>query len=95
MQCKDDDRVKPLDELFEDQIEEFDSGEEKACNRDLDRMIWELGDYENEEPLPEAGEFDNEQAIEEELVEKRIIRGINGEPSFVEGGWAEEEILPG
>ena len=41
-------------------------------NRDLDEMIWEFGDYENEEPLLEASEFKAEVPIEEDLVEKKM-----------------------
>ena len=28
-------------------------------------------------------------------MEKKIIRGISGEPFFIEGAWADEEIRPG
>ncbi|HEX7534095.1 MAG TPA: hypothetical protein VF343_02475, partial [Syntrophales bacterium] len=73
MECKGVDKLKPLDKLLDDQMQEFDSGEEKKCDKDLDVMIWKLGDYENEEPPP----------IEEELVEKRNIHGTRGRPSFM------------
>ena len=95
MKCNDADKVRPLDELLDDQIREFDTGEDKECDRDLDAMIWKLGDYENEESLLEAEEFAEESPIEEELVEKKIIAGGSGRASFVEGGWAEEEVTAG
>ena len=66
-----DDNVKPLDILFDEKIKEFESGGDKEYDRDLDEMIWELGDYENEEPLPEAEEYPEKVPIEEELAEKK------------------------
>ncbi|MGZ3592377.1 MAG: hypothetical protein ACXWMH_10425 [Syntrophales bacterium] len=88
MECKDVDKLKPLDKLLDDQIQEFDSGEEKKCDKDLDVMIWKLGDYENEEPTEAAGEFAEAPPIEEELVEKRNIHGTRGRPYFM----AEENV---
>lgn len=90
MECRDVEKVRPLDELLDDTIKEFDSGEDKECDRDLDKMIWELGDFENEEPLQDAEEFLEGPPIEEELAEKRMIRGRGGRASFTEGGEAEE-----
>jgi hypothetical protein len=80
--------LKPLDKLLDDQMQEFDSGEEKKCDKDLDVMIWKLGDYENEEPPQAADEFVEAPPIEEELVEKRNIHGTRGRPSFM----AEENV---
>jgi hypothetical protein len=94
MECKGVDDMKPLDKLLDDQIREFDSGEDKACDKDLDMMIWELGAYENEASRQEAEEFAEAQPLEEELVEKRIIRGKRGQPSFIEGR-VEAELLSG
>lgn len=88
MECKDVDKLKPLDKLLDDQIQEFDSGEDRKCDKDLDAMIWRLGDYENEEPREAADEFREEAPIEEELVEKRNIHGTGGLPSFM----AEEDV---
>jgi hypothetical protein len=88
MECKDVDKLKPLDKLLNDQMQEFDSGAEKKCDKDLDVMIWKLGDYENEEPPQAAGEFAEAPPIEEELVEKRNIHGTHGRPSFM----AEENL---
>ena len=70
-------KVRPLDKLFDEKIKAFESGSDKEFDRDLDEMIWELGDYENEEPLNEAEEFQKEVPIEEDLVEKkrRTARG--------------------
>jgi hypothetical protein len=70
-------KVRPLDKLFDEKIKAFESGRDKEFDRDLDEMIWELGDYENEEPLNEAEEFQKEVPIEEDLVEKkrRTARG--------------------
>jgi hypothetical protein len=95
MECQDVDKVKPLDRLFDDQIREFNSGGDKECDKDLDEMIWELGSYENKEPETEAGEFEEEKPIEEELVEKKMIHGSNGEPYYFEGESQQEEIMAG
>lgn len=65
-------RVKPLDKLLDDMIIEFESGADREYGKDLDEMIWELSDYENEEPLPEASEFKEEVPVEEDLVEKKM-----------------------
>ena len=65
IKCEDPDKVKPVDKLLDDQISEFESGRDKECDKDLDTMIRELGDYENEEPKTEAGEFEEEGPIEE------------------------------
>jgi hypothetical protein len=83
MECKDVDKLKPLDKLLDDKMQEFESGEEKKCDKDLDVMIWKLGDYENDEPLQEADEFAEAPPIEEDLVEKRNIHGTRGQPSFL------------
>jgi hypothetical protein len=74
-------RIKPLDKLLDDMIVEFESGADRVHDKDLDEMIWELGDYENEEPLPEASEFKEEVPIEEDLVEKRM-RSSRGKVSL-------------
>ncbi len=95
MDCINVDRVRPLDELLNDQIREFDTGGDKECGRDLDRMIWELGDFENEEPRQEAEEFMEEAPIEEELIEKRRIAGGRGRSSFTGGRSAEEIFFAG
>ncbi|HVO66025.1 MAG TPA: hypothetical protein VMT12_06015 [Syntrophales bacterium] len=63
--------VKPLDILLDEKIKEFESGIDKEYDTELDEMIWELGDYETEEPLPEAEEFPEKVPIEEDLVEKK------------------------
>ena len=71
------DKVKPPDKLLDDKMKEFESGKDKAYDRDLDEMICELSDYENEEPLDEAEDFQKAVPIEGELVEKkrRTARG--------------------
>ncbi len=91
MECKDVDKLKPLDKLLDDKMQEFESGEEKKCDKDLDEMIWKLGDYENEEPLQEAAEFKEAPPIEEQLVEKKNIHGTSGPPYFM----AEEDVTTG
>lgn len=94
MECDNVDRIKPLDRLLEDQIREFESGEDRVCDKDLDKMMWELGDYENEVSKMDAAEFDDEKPIEENLVEKKMIFGSNEKPYYIEGDLAGEEILP-
>jgi hypothetical protein len=71
------DKVKPPDKLLDYKMKKFESGRDKAYDRDLDEMIWELSDYENEEPLDEAEDFQKAVPIEEELVEnkRRNARG--------------------
>ena len=93
MGCIDVDRVRPLDELLDDQIREFGSGRDRVCDRDLDRMIWELGDFDNEEPPQDAESFLEEPAVEEELIEKRRI--TRGRSSFTGGRPAEEAFFAG
>ena len=65
-------RVKPLDTFLNDITREFKSGRDRVYDKDLDEMIWELGDYENEEPPMEVLEFGKEVPIEEDLVEKKM-----------------------
>jgi hypothetical protein len=89
------DRVKPLDELMDDTIGEFDSGRDRECDKDLDTLIWELGDYENVEPRQEAEDFLGETPIEEELVEKTMIVGRKGRASFKEVPEVEESLFTG
>lgn len=67
------DRTKPLDELLNEKMEEFESGEEREQDKELDNMIWELGDYESQEPPQEAEEYEEKPQIEEELVEKDVL----------------------
>jgi hypothetical protein len=93
MRCEDVEKIKPLDRMLDDQIKEFRSGEDKECDKDLDKMIWELGDYENEESKTEAREFEEDRPAEEDLVEKKMIHGSNDQPYYIES--AEEEIMPG
>ncbi len=64
-------RVKPLDAIFNDKMTEFESGRDRYRDMELDEMIWEFGDYENEEPPMEILEFEPEDPIEEELAEKK------------------------
>ena len=40
------DIVKPLDRLFKDQIREFESGSYRLSDRELKKMMRELGDIE-------------------------------------------------
>jgi hypothetical protein len=88
--CKDVDKIKPLDRLFDEKLDEFESGEDRACDKELDTLIWELGDFENGESPQEAREFEDEPPIEEELVEKGMVVGRNHRASFKEDGRAGE-----
>ena len=88
MECKDVDKLKPLDKLLDDQVQEFDSGEERKCDKDLDATIWKLGGYENEEPPRAADEFREEPPIEEDLIAKRNVHGTSGPPYYM----AEENV---
>ena len=90
--------LQPIDALINEKIETFDSGEDKAHDHDLDRTIWELGDYENEEPPQDASEFKEEAPIEEELVKKELIHTDRGrtylkEPEFVGNAEAVKDKL--
>ena len=95
MRCIDVDKVRPLDEVLGDNIGEFDSGRDKECDKDLDTLIWELGDYENEEPPQDAEEYMEDTPIEDELVEKTMIVGRKGRASFREIPEAEEPFFAG
>ena len=44
MEYEDIDIVKPLDRLFEDQIREFESGSDRISDRELKKMMRDLGD---------------------------------------------------
>ncbi|MGO9138204.1 MAG: hypothetical protein ACLP9S_18355 [Syntrophales bacterium] len=74
-------RVKPFDTFLNDITREFESGRDRGRDRELDEMIWELGDYENEEPLMEVLEFGEEAPVEEELSEKKL-RPSHGKTPF-------------
>jgi len=95
MECDDVDKVKPLDRLFDDQMNEFESGKDRVCDKDLDKMMWKLGDYENEEPQMEAEEFEEDRPIEELLIEKKVIFGSHEKPYYMEDDPEQEDILPG
>jgi hypothetical protein len=84
------DKVKPLDELLEDNLMEFESGEDRECDRDLDEMIWKLGDYENEEEPQEAEGFPEALPLEEELVEKALRGSGEGQTDFRETEYGEK-----
>ena len=91
MECKNTDKIKPLDKLLDDQIMEFDSGTDRECDKDLDKMMWELGDYENEATKIEAREFEDEAPTEETLVEKKASFGFK-KRDYVEGRLSREDI---
>ena len=40
------DIAEPLDRLFEDQIREFESGSDRISDKELKKMMRELGNYE-------------------------------------------------
>jgi len=46
MEYEDTDIVKPLDRLFEDHIKEFESGSDEVSDKELKKMMLELGDFE-------------------------------------------------
>ena len=48
MEYEDIDIVKPLDRLFEEQTREFDSGSDGVSDKELKKMMRELGDFEIE-----------------------------------------------
>lgn len=95
MRCIDVDKVRPLDEILGDNIGEFDSGRDKECDKDLDTLMWKLGDYENEEPPQDAEEYMEETPIEDELVEKTMIVSRKGRTSFREVPEVEESVFTG
>ncbi len=92
MICHDEEKVKPLDETLEDKAKAFESGKDAVCDKDLDTMMWELGDYENEEPPAEAERFEEEPPIEDELIEKTLVVSGTSNVSFKEPRAAEETI---
>ncbi len=87
-------KVRPLDKLMKEKIDEFESGDEKQRDKDLDDMIWELGDYESQEPPQDAVEFKEPLPIEEELGEKELRSIGKGQGSLKEPDYGEEE-MPG
>jgi hypothetical protein len=46
MEYEDGDIIKPLDRLFEDHLNEFESGGDGVSDKELKKMMRELGDYE-------------------------------------------------
>ena len=46
MEYEDADMVKSLDRLFKDQIREFESGSDRISDKELKKMMRELGDFE-------------------------------------------------
>ena len=46
MEYDDVDIVKPLDRLFEDHLKEFESGSDGVSDKELKKMMRELGDFE-------------------------------------------------
>lgn len=46
MEYEDIDVVKPLDRIFEDHIREFESGSDRISDKELKKMMSDLGDYE-------------------------------------------------
>lgn len=46
MEYEDIDVAKPLDRIFEDHIREFESGSDRISDKELKKMMWDLGDYE-------------------------------------------------
>jgi hypothetical protein len=95
MKCINPDRVKPLDELLENITEEYESGRDRVCGKDLDTMIWELGDYENEEPIQEADEYAEETPIEDVLAEKTMTVSRRGRVTLSEVPDKEEAFFTG
>lgn len=94
MECQDVDKVKALDTLLDDQIKEFESGKEGTCDKELDRMMWELNNYDEEAPAAEAKEFADEYPVEEELVEKKLVFGRDKKLSYTKDEGANKDILP-
>ncbi len=90
-----DEKVKPLDKLMNEKIDEFESGEERERDKDLDNMIWELGDYESQEPPQDAAEFKEKPPVEEELAEKELRFISKGQGYLKEPDYVEEKIPGG
>ena len=95
MECQDVDKVKPLDVLIDDQIKEFESGREATCDKDLDRMMWELSYYDEEAPASKAKEFGDEYPVEEELVEKKLVFGRDKKLSYMKDEPPDNDIPRG
>ncbi len=95
MRCRDVDAIKPLDRLIDEKSNEFNSGEDRECDKDLDALIWSLNDFENEVPPQEAGEFSDDMPIEEELAEGERIVGGTGRATKPRGRRAAEALIEG
>ncbi|MDD5168696.1 MAG: hypothetical protein PHN75_07755 [Syntrophales bacterium] len=79
-----DENIVPLDVLFEEKTRVFERGEDYEHDSELDEMICDFGDYENEEPLQEAGAFKKKVPQEEELVEKEMVHTDRGRTNLKE-----------
>ena len=93
--CEDMDKVKPLDTLLEDQVKEFETGKDAVCDKELDKTMWDLGHFDDEEPVMEAKEFAEENPIEEDLIEKKLVFGRDEKLRYMKDETAKEEVLPG
>jgi hypothetical protein len=46
MEYEDVDMLKPLDRLFEDHLKEFESGSDRVSDKEVKKMMLEMGDFE-------------------------------------------------
>ena len=98
MECEKVEQVKPLDVLLDDQIREFESGQDVICDKELDRTMWELSYYQDDMPDSDVREFGGEyeeNPIEEDLVEKKLVFGKDEKLSYMKDDTSEEDIPRG
>ena len=51
-------KTEDIDDILREKEDEFESGRERQRDSELDDLVWEMGRYEDREPLDsEAGEF--------------------------------------
>lgn len=78
-------KTEGLDDILKGKADEFESGRERQIDSELDDLVWELGHYEDREPLDsEAAEFRPEGRFEEIPPEELLTEMELEDGSLVE-----------
>src|SRR3974390_2603961 len=70
-----------IDDVLNDNIDQFETGIDREEDEDLDDLIWNLGGFEDDAPLDERSEFEKgKPPVEEDLIEEIDEEGEKVEP---------------
>ena len=70
-----------IDDVLNDNIDQFEAGIDREEDEDLDDLIWNLGGFEDDAPLDERSEFEKgKPPAEEDLIEEIDEEGEKVEP---------------